>query len=156
MRKLKIFSAPKSSYVELKTFSLDDDPLIIGMSVKITDLGFRGLNFMLGVELSSLLDFVAQMKRCEETRTGSAQLAGTDVKQSVDKFELSIRNYDSIGHFRLDYQLKSKGEEVGCEFVMHELSGAFRLDSSCLAQIVADCEAFAINTQRLARRISRR
>ena len=66
MRKLKIFSAPKSSYVELKTFSLDDDPLIIGMSVKITDLGFRGLNFMLGVELSSLLDFVAQMKRCEE------------------------------------------------------------------------------------------
>ena len=78
------------------------------------------------------------------------------MKQSVDKFELSIRNYDSIGHFRLDYQLKSKGEEVGGEFVMPELSGAFRLDSSCFAQIVADCEAFAINTQRLARRISRR
>jgi len=26
---------------------------------------------------------------------------------------------------------------------MHELSGAFRLDSSCFAQTVADCEAFA-------------
>jgi hypothetical protein len=76
------------------------------MSVKIKDLGFSGLNFMLGVQLSALLHFVAQMKRCEETRTGSAQLDGRDVNQSVDEFELSIRNYDSIGHFRLNYQLK--------------------------------------------------
>jgi hypothetical protein len=156
MRKLSIFSASKSSYVELKTFSLDDDPFIIGMSVKIKDLGFSGLNFMLGIQLPALLDFVAQMKRCEETRTGSAQLAGKDVHHSVEKFILSIRNYDSIGHFRLDYQLKSKGEGIGHERVIYELSGACRLDSSCFAQIVADCEAFVTSTQRLVRRISRR
>jgi len=36
------------------------------------------------------------------------------------------------------------GQLVGVSTaVMHELSGAFRLDSSCFAQTVADCEAFA-------------
>ena len=159
MRKLTIFSAAKSASVELNCFDLEhDDPSIIGMSVKIKDLGFSGINFMLGVELSALADFVSQVKELDETRTGSAHLTTRDVvvNRDVDKFDLWVRNYDSSGHFRLDYRVETEGEGVGHEHFLHKLSGGFRLDSGCITQIVSDCQAFESSAQKLSRKIRRR
>ena len=159
MRKLTIFSAAKSASIELNCLDLaHDDFSIIGIAVKIKDLGFTGTNFMLGVELSDLAEFVSQVKQVDETRTGSAHLAARDVvaNRDVDRFELRVSNYDSSGHFRLDYRVVTEGEGVGHDRFLHTLSGGFRLDSSCIAQIVSDCQAFESSAQKLSRKIRRR
>lgn len=91
---LKLRSADQQSYVILQPLEVDSCYPSVACRVEVTSGEFRGANPEVWLETAALQQFVDQLARLEQTRSGEALLTA----MSPGDFSLCIKAADRLGH----------------------------------------------------------
>jgi len=130
---MELFSENRASHL---TIEVTEGEFVrypsLSLFVTISDEGFCEARGYTWITIENCTAFVTALHRCEQTRRGRAALSG----MSLGEFEIVIESCDSVGHFRLQYQLAQAAYNRGA-YQERTVSGVFDLDSGFFAEIVA-------------------
>jgi hypothetical protein len=103
----------------------------IRFSVNASCGGFSGESYEVWVELDILDNFIKDLKKLDEERSGDATLQG----MSPNEFTIQLYSADSLGHIGLTLSLV-RPKFLSGRTIFQKLEIGFEIDSSRMADIV--------------------